>query len=236
MVTTHSTHPTPAHPSGLMLRDGRLSARALQRMLAHEQQAMAGFIIGAGLHCTSMRCTFVPPTTAAVPAPCTRSSSLCNQHHPPSIQCTPHSCAVAICHPSPPLPSTPLPPPIAMPGCEVEQPDMAGPQQPWSTLPEHQRRAVDQLSAVLLQLPPAGLVGGWWGTWSAAAGPSCRIIMPPPPPPPPGQTAEALASTADGQSQQAPSGREGVGPVRCSLGQSFLQDYLDSLGALNTFG
>jgi hypothetical protein len=45
----------------------------------------------------------------------------------------------------------------------------------------------------------------------------------------------AAAGVSGGASQLSSSSSQSA-PQRCSLGQQFLQDYLDSLGALNTFG
>ncbi|KAF6253936.1 hypothetical protein COO60DRAFT_370645 [Scenedesmus sp. NREL 46B-D3] len=175
-----------AEPLGaLMLREGRLSTRSLQRMLADQQ--LSGFIIG----------------------------------------------------------------------CEVaDDPEQQQRREQEQQVTALQQQAVQQVQGVLVQLAP-GLQGGWYGAWSAAAGASCRIA------PSAGLAAAAVDSAAavsgpskvqqqqqQQQQQQSspgslraaagvsngPGGSSQAGPPRCSLGQQFLQDYLDSLGALNTFG
>ncbi|KAF8063746.1 hypothetical protein HT031_003603 [Scenedesmus sp. PABB004] len=117
-------------------------------------------------------------------------------------------------------------------GCEVEAGGQAA--RPSAA----QQAAVQQLQAALAGMSPA-LPGGWAGGWSAAGGASCRIM------PPAGPAAAAAQERVQPEQQpaQPPGGgggslraAAGGGGERCSLGQLFLQDYLDSLGALNTFG
>jgi hypothetical protein len=79
-------------------------------------------------------------------------------------------------------------------------------------------------------------VGGWCGSWAAGGG-SCRIL----PAPvglaaarPPDSGGEAAAA-GQRQVQQPGQTQQQQQPV-CSLSQQFLQDWLDSLGSLNTFG
>jgi hypothetical protein len=114
-------------------------------------------------------------------------------------------------------------------------------------------------AAAALQSMRPGLTGGWYGPWSAqVVGASCRVAPPAGPaaaavpPGPPRSTAgspesssqprdegaisaKASQASASAIKSKAPQQQQQQQPV-CSLGQQFLQSYLDSLGSLNTFG
>lgn len=102
------------------------------------------------------------------------------------------------------------------------------------------------LAAAALRSLRPGLVGGWCGPWSAqAAGASCRLQPPagPAAAETPQDTTQSSqqqrAASSTGTSGEAAAGGAAAGKSKqpvCSLGQQFLQSYLDSLGSLNTFG
>jgi hypothetical protein len=122
-------------------------------------------------------------------------------------------------------------------GYEVKQQDSSsssGQEQPGPPLTAQQEAAVEQLLVVLGKVLPGHLPGAWYGSWAAdAAGASCRIMPAAGPSAAAAAAAEAEAAATAASQQQRPAG---VQQPMCSLGQQFLQTYLDSLGALNTFG
>ncbi len=96
----------------------------------------------------------------------------------------------------------------------------------------------------VLQRVAPDLPAAWWDRWSPDAPQSCRL------PQQPLQQAQvqaqaqaqqrvpadAAASAAGRAADSAGSGGGGGGGAPCSMATLFLQHYLDSLGALNTFG
>ncbi|WIA34591.1 hypothetical protein OEZ86_012911 [Tetradesmus obliquus] len=123
-------------------------------------------------------------------------------------------------------------------GCEVDDvPEQQPPQEQQVTA--SQKQAVQQVQGVLEQLSP-GLQGGWYGAWSAAAGGGLAYVQQGEQQQQQGLGSLRAAAGVTGAATQvagsSSSSSSSQGALRCSLGQQFLQDYLDSLGALNTFG
>ncbi|PNH05376.1 hypothetical protein TSOC_008361 [Tetrabaena socialis] len=123
----------------------------------------------------------------------------------------------------------------------------------------HSVESLRQVHAVLQSVSP-GLPAAWWDRWAPDTPASCRITPPPrgpaqspevasaagPGPGPSGGIAPAeqggglggaSAAGADGPGGRgsAGAGAGAAGPP-CSMATLFLQNYLDSLGSLNTFG
>lgn len=103
---------------------------------------------------------------------------------------------------------------------------------------------VSILCCIAVMLEGLGLRGGWYGSWSAAtAAAACQIRSPPTSTTTAGSAAASRSGgvTVGSSNSSAAAAKDGSSSnsdqqERCSLGQQFLQGYLESLGSYNTFG
>mgnify|MGYP001811127783 CR=1 FL=1 len=244
---------------GIMLRQGRVPARALQLLItkAVAPADLGGWVIGAqaqgrdgapghsrtidhvrltwsiwhepGVRIFEWRaCASTPPPRpgpfAALPASPARFK-LCHQCRPERLRRLPHPVTpLAPAHhggrrlgPPPHIQQRPADPraPPPPPGCERGTADP-------EALPPARAQTLRELVAALRSLRGAQGLPLCWHVRDPGEGPSCRIV-------PGGSGGGAGAGGA-----APPAGPAAL--AECNAGGEFLQSYLDTLGALNTFG